>query len=51
VAFPYGFAALTPNLPEGDLHWAESSLYVLGARIQSTKRALDVGSDCHHRKD
>jgi hypothetical protein len=51
VAFLHGFAALTPNLPEGDLRWADSSLYVLGARIQSTQRALDGGSDCHHRKD
>jgi hypothetical protein len=51
VAFLHGFAALTPNLPEGDLRWADSSLYVLDSRIQSTKRALDGGSDCHHRKD
>jgi len=49
VAFLHGFAALKQTCPEDDLWWAESSLYVLGARLQSTKR--DGGSDCHHRKD
>jgi len=35
----------------GWLAVGDSSLYVPAARIQSTKRALDGGSDCHHRKD
>src|SRR6516225_4943564 len=51
VAFLHGFAALKQTRPEDDLRWADSSLYVLGTQIQSTKRALDGGSDCHHRKD
>jgi hypothetical protein len=32
VAFLHGFAALTQTCPESDLRWADSSLYVPGAR-------------------
>ena len=45
VAFLHGFAALKQTCSEDDLRWADSSLYVLDARSQSTKRALDGGSD------
>src|SRR5438105_3872093 len=43
VAFLHAFCRPDANPPEGDLRWADSSLYVLGARVQSTKRAIDGG--------
>src|SRR5439155_22549387 len=51
VAFLHGFAALTQTRQRVTCGGRMVHYTFWGARVQSTKRAIDGGSDCHRRKD